>query len=93
MRTIATDDPVTWRADLSVTRLCPAETAKRIDVLFGMDTLVGQFRSVLDGVPILPRKGEREWGVILSILHYTNTAFSTHSPGGGTFDATFAKLL
>jgi len=40
MRPIATDDPVAWC--VSVTRLCCAKTAKRIKILFGVGTLVGQ---------------------------------------------------
>jgi len=42
----ATDDPV---ACLSVTRLCCAQTAERIEVLFGTETPGDPRYSVLDG--------------------------------------------
>jgi len=35
----ATDDPVVWRVDLPVTRLCCAKTAQQIEVLFWVKTV------------------------------------------------------
>jgi len=46
-------------SSLPVTRLSPAETAKRIDVLFGVKTLIeGPRNTVLVGVPIPPQRKE-----------------------------------
>jgi len=49
MRTIATDDPVAWSVCLSVKRLRPAKTAKRIQVLFGVEALGSPGHNVLNG--------------------------------------------
>jgi len=49
---------------LSVTRLRPAQTAERIDVLFRVDTPGGPRNTVLDGVPIPLRQEEGKWGIL-----------------------------
>jgi len=62
MRTIAIDDPVAWASvcqSVSDTREGCANTAERIDVLFGMDTIGDSKNIVLAVGPCPPRRGGR----------------------------------
>jgi len=54
---IATDDPVARSVCLSVTRLRCAKTAKKMEVLFGVETLGDPRHIVLDVVPITLQRG------------------------------------
>jgi len=94
MQTIATDVPVAWFINVSVTCLRPAETVKRIDILFGLET-PGIQRTLCYVESRSPNGEERENAQIVHIVAYRNTAVPTysHSPDGATFDASIAKLL
>jgi len=54
MRSIAISDPVAWCVSLSVTRLCCAKTAARIEVPFVTEILGDTRHIVLDGGPDSP---------------------------------------
>jgi len=62
MRPVAIDDPVAWCVCLlvcqSITRLCPAKTAKRIEVQFVIEATGGPINTVFNGVPN-PRSEEK----------------------------------
>jgi len=57
MGSIATNDPAVQSVSLCVTRLRLAETAERIDVLFGFEIPGDPRNIVLDGGPV-PLRGE-----------------------------------
>jgi len=87
-------DSVTWWLNLSVTRVRPAKTAKRIGVLLGVENHGG----ALACDPVWRGKvGEDFAHFSLSQfflrLQYANTSLPIHSPGEDTFSADSAKLL
>jgi len=63
-RTIATDDHVAWCVSLSVTRLHCANTAERIEVLFGWRLLGTQAQCMRCASRFLYNDEEEEWGEI-----------------------------
>jgi len=82
---IATDDHVAWCDSQSVTRLSPARTAERIEVLFKRKTVEGQRNSVLGDRPN-PLTARRRG--TLPTVRYVNTSVPTysHSPDAATFE-------
>jgi len=93
-QTIATDVPIAWFINVSVTCLRPAETVKQIDILFRLET-PGIQRTLCYVESRSPSGEERENAQIVHIVAYRNTAVPTysHSPDGATFDAIIAKSL
>jgi len=71
---VATDDPDARCVSLSVTRLSCAETAKRIKVLFRVETVWDRRHIILEGCPDPLRRGGREWGEILLTVKNRNIA-------------------
>jgi len=93
--TIATDDPVAWYVCQSVTRLRPAKTAKRIEVMIGVETPKGPktLYSMRVNIPLQGRGRERGLGNIAHCTVGTDVPTNSHSLGGATCDAAIATLL
>jgi len=77
---------------LPVTQLSCAKTAKRIDVLFGMETLGIQETLYWMGVPLPYDEGKGKWEM-LPIVQYTTVTTDSHSPDGAVFNAALGKSL
>jgi len=71
MQTIAAADcGVCLSVCLSVTRLWCAETAERIEILFGVKTPGSPGNSLLDGGPDPPRRGEEKVHLMQPLSNY-----------------------
>jgi len=90
IRPPTTGDPVAWCVGqsvcLSVARLRCAKTAKQIEMLFWVETLVDPKDIALGDLPIPLQRGGWQWWKFTLIVKFTGTLLFR-------FDAAFAKLL